>query len=57
MIILEAILPKKAILLYRKTTDYSTISYIPINLYEAWNKPEKAKEWREKLLLTEDKIE
>jgi len=24
-----------------------------IDLYEAWNKPEKAKEWRAKLLQTE----
>ena len=25
----------------------------PIDLYEAWNKPEKAKEWRAKLPQTE----
>jgi len=25
-----------------------------IDLYEAWNKPEKAKEWREKLEQIED---
>ncbi len=28
-----------------------------INLYEAWNKPEKAKEWRAKLAHIEDSDE
>jgi len=28
-----------------------------IELYEAWNKPEKAKQWRAKLPQTEAKIE
>ena len=28
-----------------------------IDLYEAWNKPEKAKEWRSKMPQTETKIE
>jgi hypothetical protein len=28
-------------------------SYNPIDLYEAWNKPEKAEDWRAKLPQTE----
>jgi hypothetical protein len=33
------------------------MSYKSIDLYEAWNKPEKAKEWQSKLPKTEPKIE
>jgi hypothetical protein len=49
--------------LYRTTTcradaDHNWYTWIEswqqlINLYEAWNKPEKAKEWRAKLPKTE----
>ena len=28
-----------------------------IELYEAWNEPEKSKEWRAKLMQTEAKVE
>jgi hypothetical protein len=42
-------------LLYRKLRDDSTVTLIA--LYEAWNKPEKAKQWRQKLLETEANTE
>jgi hypothetical protein len=43
-----SILPNKAILFYRETTDDSKILRSPISLYEAWNKPEEAEGWRAK---------
>jgi len=42
-------------LLYRESNDNSNTSLIA--LYEAWNKPEKAEEWRAKLPETEAMIE
>jgi len=39
----------KAITFYRESTDTSNILRKLIDLYEAWNKPEKANEWRSKL--------
>jgi hypothetical protein len=49
MILLGSELSNKAILLYREQTDGSNILRTTIVLYEAWDKPEKAEEWRAKL--------
>jgi len=49
MILLKSGLPINAMLLYREPTDDSNILHTPLDLYESWNKPEKAKEWRAKL--------
>jgi len=48
MILLGSGLPNQATLFYRGSTENSNILCIPVDLYEAWNKPEKAQEWREK---------
>jgi hypothetical protein len=40
--------------LYRIFINGSNIVYKRIDLYEAWNKPEKAEQWRAKLEQIED---
>jgi hypothetical protein len=54
MFLLGSGLLNKATLLYRETTDDSNILHAPIDLYEAWNKPEKANEWLAQLAQMED---
>jgi hypothetical protein len=49
MILLGSGLPNRAILLYRESTDDSKLLRTLIGLYEAWNKPEQADQWRVKL--------
>jgi len=46
--------PNEATLFYRESTDDSSNLHMPIDLYEACNKPEKAKEWRAYLAQMED---
>jgi hypothetical protein len=54
MILLGYELPNRARLFYRESTDDSNIFRSTIDLYEAWNKPEKAKELQRKLTKIED---
>jgi nitrous oxide reductase accessory protein NosL len=54
MILLGSGLFHKAKLFYLKSTDDSNIFCSTIDLYEAWNKPEKAKELQRKLTKIED---
>jgi len=54
MILLRSELPSRAILFYRESTDDSNILRTLIESYEAWNKPEKAEEWKAKLTQIED---
>jgi hypothetical protein len=44
-------------LLYRESIDDSNILRISVDLYQAWNKPEKAEEWRAKLPQSDSKTE
>jgi hypothetical protein len=48
MVLLGSELPNKAITFYCESTDGSNILRTTIELYEAWNEPEKAKEWQAK---------
>ena len=54
-ILLESIRQNVFTLLYQESRDDSNASLT--DLYEVWNKPEKAAEWRAKLPQTEAKIE
>jgi hypothetical protein len=54
MILLGSVLLNKAVLFYRESTDDSNTLCTPIDLYKAWNKPEKAKERRAQLAQIED---
>jgi len=54
MILLGSGLLNKTIIFYREPTDDSNILHPSVDLYEAWNKPEKANEWQEKLAQIED---
>ena len=47
-------LPKTAIVFHHVSTDDPNLLFTPTVLHKAWNKPEKAKEWRTKLEQMED---
>jgi hypothetical protein len=55
MIILESGRQNVFTLLYRELRDDSNTTLL--DLYEVWNKPEKAEDWRAKLPKKEVKIE
>jgi hypothetical protein len=54
MILLGSELPNKAAPLYRESTNGSNILRTSIDVYQTWNKPEKAKQWRAKQTHIED---
>jgi len=49
IILLGSGIPNQATLFYRGSTEDSNILRNPIDLYEAWNKPEEIEKWRVRL--------